>query len=312
MTSDEEKQGLFARVADHVQRIPGAALMFAVGPLVFLGYFGWLFYGAEHLDRALYAFDTENLTVTPQPTWIRRTQVIDEVIEVGALEELSLLDPQITATIAQAFETHAWIKSTLRVAKSGSGELVVDLLYREPRALVFQPIDSDVSGGEAKFGFYAVDDEGYVLPRQDFDSEDAFNYLAIIADGIRPTKNKVRMAFGDKRISEALELCRFLSPVREKLGLQAVFVLPDESTMGANGWLMYLETVDGHKISWGHAPTHELVDEENAKGKLARLKTWLEEARQGDQPLHLDLQKPQSAMQSLPASTANLPVWNLR
>ncbi len=312
MNSDQENQGLFACAANYVQRIPGAALMFAVLPLVFLGYFGWLFYGAEHLDRGLYAFDTENLTVTPQPTWIRRTQVVDEVIEVGAFEELSLLDPQITATIAQAFETHAWIKSTLRVTKSGSGELVVDLLYREPRALVFQPMASDEPGGEAKFGFYAVDDEGYVLPRQDFESEDAFNYIAIIADGIQPTKNKVRMAFGDKRISEALELCRFLGPVREKLGLRAVFVSPDKSTLGVDGWLMSLETVDRHTVSWGHAPNQESTDEENAQSKLARLKTWLEDARKADVPRYLDLQKPQSTMESLPASAANLPAWQLR
>ena len=94
--------------------------------------------------------------------------MLDEVYQNGGLERVSLLDPRAAATIAQAFETHNWVKSTTRVSKSTGGLAAINLIYRRPAAMVYyqdQPADSEITRG-----FYPVDDDGFILPTQDFDT----------------------------------------------------------------------------------------------------------------------------------------------
>ena len=68
----------------------------------------------------LYSLSPEDLVVTPQPDWIK-PNVANEVFEEH-LGDISLLQPNASATIAQAFEAHYWVKSASRVAKaSGAG-----------------------------------------------------------------------------------------------------------------------------------------------------------------------------------------------
>ena len=82
------KLDLRGKLGYALQRIPGGAVLFAVLALVVLGYFGWFYYGADHLDRALYSLKLENLTVTPQPAWIK-SNVADEVFSHGRLDRIS-------------------------------------------------------------------------------------------------------------------------------------------------------------------------------------------------------------------------------
>jgi hypothetical protein len=281
------------RVASIIQHIPGGALLFAVVPLVVLGYLGWFYYGAEHLDQAFYALKAEKLTVTPQPDWIK-SNVTDEVFNNGRLDRVSLLDPHATATIAQAFETHNWIQSTARVSKSSSGIVMVDVVYRRPAAMVYyeRTAEGTNSGKVDKF-FFPIDNMGIVLPSQDFSSDDTWNYFMIIAENARPTGD-TGMAYGDTRIGEALKLCSLLEEHRQQHRLQEIWVTHDGQSTGPSPWTMTVWTRDQREIVWGHTPGAENAGELTAEVKLERMLSWLKATPPaGDEiPRKLDVRFP--------------------
>lgn len=282
------------------KHIPGAALMFAVVPLLVLGYLGWFYYGADHLDLALYSLRQENLVVTQQPEWIK-SPVVEEVFENGGLKRISLLDPNATATIAQAFETHNWVKSTTRVTKSVGGKVEVDLIFRKPAAMVYyspqtnqanaapsSPNSQLPAGAQPQRGFYPVDADGIILPKQDFQADDIWHYFQLFAEGARPAGD-IGMAFGDARISEALKLCLYLNDVREPLQLQEIWVHHDTNSAGPSPWIMTIVSRDKHQMLWGHAPELEAIGEQAAESKKSRLAAWLNMARAGSEPQQIDL-----------------------
>ena len=268
--------------------VPGGALLFAVAPLLILGYFAWLNWGAPHLDQALYAIKIENLVTTPQPTWIRSTKVREEVFESNGLGQLSLLDPQASATIAHAFESHSWVQRASRVQKLPTGKVRVDLVYRCPVAMVYYDGSfTSSSSSKIKVGFYAVDEEGVVLPSADFDENQVRSYFCIHADGASPPDD-VGMAFSDTRIKQALLLCRLLDSMRVNLRLQDIYVERDERMGGPVPWVMSIKSSDQRVIIWGHAPGSEIPSEPLAQDKLANLIKWHADP---SSTLHIDLTK---------------------
>ena len=184
----EVKPSGLQTLARWMHYIPGGALLFAVTPLLILGYFAWRNWGAEHLDVALYAVKLENLVTTPQPTWIRNSQVREEVFKNSGLGQLSVLDPQASATIAHAFESHCWVQRASRVQKLPGGKVTVDIAYRRPIAMVYYDGNANPSSANVKTGFFPVDEEGIVLPPADFDENQVRNYFVVIAGGCHASK----------------------------------------------------------------------------------------------------------------------------
>jgi len=276
-----------------IRSMPGGGLLFAIVPLLILGYFGWYYYGAEHLDRTLYALREENIELTPQPDWIHG-DVRAEVYRSGALSQVSLLEPQATATIAHAFDAHTWIKSTHRVRKTSGGKVKVDVVYRKPAAMVFYRRAPAIGKPNSKANqglCFPVDDEGYVLPTDHFASAEVHNYFMIYAPNAAPAGDN-RMAFGDDRILEALKLCRLLEPLRAPLHLACIYVEPDvvEKQLGAlNSWVMSIETKDKRNIIWGHSPGKETKDEPSVEEKIASMQSWLQTPATSSQVAVLDL-----------------------
>lgn len=279
-------QSLRSKLALVARHIPGGALLFAVLMLVVLGYFGWYYYGAEHLDQALYSLRLENMTVTPKPDWIKG-RIDQEVYEKHRLDRISLLDPRANATIAQAFETHHWVKTTSRVSKSAGGKVVVDLVYRRPAAMIYVQRVDPVTG-QAKDGFFPIDNEGTMLPSADFTEKDVRRYFIIFAQDAHPAGD-VGMPYGDVRVSAALSLCEFLEPYREQFGLEVIEVQQDSLAGGSSPWTLIAFTRDKRReIVWGHAPSAEASGELPAEEKLKRLVAWLQ------QPLPTDSQAVQA------------------
>jgi hypothetical protein len=284
-----EPQNLRRKLAFLVQHIPGGALLFAVFMLIVLGYFGWYYYGADHLDQALYSLRLENLSVTAQPEWIK-TKVSDEVYRTNRLDRISLLDPRANASIAQAFETHNWVKSAIRVSKAVGGKVEVDLVYRRPLAMIYvEQTVPDASGSKTIAGYLPIDSEGTMLPTEsDFGSEDVLKYFVVYAQDARPAGD-VGMPYGDVRIMEALSLCEFLQKYRETYGLQVIEIHQDRLVSGPSPWSLKIFTRDKRReIVWGHAPRLENSSELPADEKLKRLLAWL------DQPLPADTSEIQS------------------
>lgn len=272
-----EKQDLRSKISYVVQHIPGGALLFAVGTLIVVGYFGWYYYGADHLDQAFYSLRLEKLVVTPQPAWIK-SPVVEEVYHNGRLDRISLLDPRATAAVAQAFETHHWVKTTARVSKSVGNRVTVDLIYRRPAAMVsYEVHNSDSDPNDVKLFFLPIDEEGTVLPGDDFSSADVWNYFMIFAQDARPA-GEIGMPYGDVRITEALRLCELLQPQRDAFQLQEVTVQHDSLASGASPWILTISTRDRtRKIIWGHAPQAETTGELPAQEKLRRMVAWLKQ-----------------------------------
>lgn len=280
MGSAPKESSLSQRIAGVLQYVPGGALLFAVVPMLVLGYFGWYFYGADHLDQAFYSVQVDQLSVTPQPAWIK-SNVAEEVFRNGRLERISLLDPKANATIAQAFETHPWVKSTSRVTKSAGGKVAVDIVYRRPVAMIYCAPPQE--------GFLPVDSEAILLPVQDFSPEEVYEYFLIIADGTPPA-GESGMAYGSSLVAETLKVCQFLEDSRESLGLQRVYVDEEERLSGPSRLRITLETKDRHVVRWGHIPDAEMPGEAQPREKLATITSWLTKLRDsGATPSQLDL-----------------------
>jgi hypothetical protein len=239
----------------------------------------------------------DNLVTTPQPTWIRNSKVRDEVFQHNGLGQLSLLDPQASATIARAFESHSWVQQATRVTKLSGGKVTVDLIYRRPIAMVnyAAPRSSDTDSDASRLLFYPVDEAGVILPTTDFDQSQVWNYLLIYAEGATAPA-ETGMAYSDHRIKQALALCRILEPARIELQLESVHVVADDRLVGPSGWILWVRTSDDKTVRWGHAPGAEIPGEANAQIKLAKLTEW----RKGSNSmLQLDLLSPTTAEKKL-------------
>lgn len=295
MDAPEDKPNWIGRAASVLQHVPGASLLFAIVPLFVLGYLGWFYYGAEHLDKALYSLKQENLTVTQQPDWIQ-SNVVEDVFRNANLNNISLLSQNANAIVAQAFETNHWIKSTNRVTKATGGKVVVDVTYRRPVAMVWYEPDPNmpaVDGVQRKPGFFPVDDDGVVLPTTDFqnlDGNEISNYFVLWAAGARPAGD-AGMAFGDVRITEALQLCKFLYDDRQALGIKGISITQENRSSSSSPWIMVLHTIDDLSIIWGHAPSVQAPSEPSPKNKRDFLFAWLENARKTNSRASVDLRK---------------------
>ncbi|GAB5406084.1 MAG: hypothetical protein Aurels2KO_43150 [Aureliella sp.] len=288
MTSSAEpkKEGKLHSI---MKRVPGGALMFAVLPLAILSYLAWYYYGAEHLDKVLYSLRPENVEITQQPEWIRG-DVAQEVFEKHDLSSVSLLDPQSNAFLARAFESSPWIKSTTRVSKSQGGKVQIDLVYRQPIAMVYLRYKY-VEDGEEKIddGCFPVDKDAIILPSDSFTENDIGNYLVILAQGAESTGELAGSEFGDPAVKVAVDLCAMLAAGQEQYGLKTVQVERDYAATGSSPWKLTIHTKDGRKILWGRPPNHELHGEPPARDKIARMVDWLKSGTADSSVLDLQM-----------------------
>ena len=274
-------------LAQWMRYVPGGALLFAVTPLLILGYFAWRNWGAEHLDVALYAVRIENLVTTPQPTWIRNSQVREEVFKNSGLGQLSVLDPQASATIAHAFESHSWVRRASRVQKLPGGKVTVDIVYRRPIAMVYFDGQANPRSAKVEKGFFPVDEDGVVLPLSDFDESQVRNYFVVFAEGAT-APSEVGMTYSDTRIKQSLLVCRLLDSARVELRLMRIDVERDDRLVGPSPWVMLIKTSDNRLINWGHAPGCEAPGEPTAQEKFTNLLKWHSDA---SSTLQIDLTK---------------------
>ncbi len=274
------------RFAHFMHIVPGGALLFALIPLVVLGYLGWYHYGSKKLDQALYALRLEQVQLTQQPHWIM-TSVLEEVYKASRLDRINILDPAASSSIASAFETHPWVEKTTRVQKVQGRGVSVDVIYRKPLAMVqvyYYPTDeSGMRLSERKEGYYPVDHKGVVLPVGDFKQTQAmvWDYPIIDIDDLEQAAAQPGMPFKDVRIQEGLRLIAFLEKQSEikKLGVQWIRVRRDNNLTSASPWILEIWTTDQRMITWGRSPGEEAAGESTAERKIAVLSAWLESQR---------------------------------
>src|SRR5262245_12157401 len=108
----------FSGIVERASALPVVALFFAglfvlvVAAVVI----GWQRWGRTVVTRPIYRLAAENIQITPAPNWIR-SDIRAEVFCVGALNDLSVFDKDVTIRVYQAFELHPWVAKVKRVSK---------------------------------------------------------------------------------------------------------------------------------------------------------------------------------------------------
>ena len=271
LNSQPRQQPIFwNHLVSWIRTVPRVAVLSMVGPsmLCVLGYFGWLYYGARNLDMAYYGLKKENVHITSQPTYIRKTKVLDEVFDGASLSRQSLLDAKTPGNLAGVFDAHPWVRKTHRVQPLAGG-VKIDLEYRIPVAMVY--LGKDERG---KDKFFPIDVDAVLLDTIDFNDDDTRQYILIYAKNA-DTNSKQGKPFGDPRIEEAARLCRWLMPYREAARVSRVNVYPpSQAQAGKNRSVLEIQTTEtGPSFLWGSTPGMEVPGEPTADNKIKQLMT---------------------------------------
>ena len=173
----------------------GGRSIFAVAAVVLLlvifSYVGWAKWGGQISGHSRYTLTAESFEVTPQPTWIR-TDIKADVMRDGSLADLSVLDPDLTKRVVQAFELNTWVARVNRVVKRPGKEtprVIVELDYRRPVVMV-----------KTRNGFWPVDSEGVLLPPDDFSPSQTRAYLRVVTDNWQPA-GPIGTPYGDAGVN---------------------------------------------------------------------------------------------------------------
>ncbi|WP_153558364.1 cell division protein FtsQ/DivIB [Roseimaritima sediminicola] len=253
-----------------IRRIATAPMAFAFlwpALLAVGGYWAWQQWGVEHVGKQFARLETSEIHLTDRPDYIpERVDLTREVLESTALGDLSLLDRQVSARIAQAYATNAWIEQVLAVRVRSGGAVDVQVRYRRPVAMVRHwSRHADVQG----WAYYPVDPQGIVLPPSAFTAEDAAAYLVINIPEV-DLRGTPGFSCGDSRVTAAANLAAVLAPYRRQLGLAAI-ELHAENNPNQRFLAFDIVMQSGRRMVWGSAPGEELQGEPAAKYKLQAL-----------------------------------------
>lgn len=241
---------------------PAALAMIWPAILVLGGYIAWNRWGAEEIAKKFYGIDVRLIHVTERPEHIAN-DITEVVYRDTKLDQLSLIDPAASARIASAFSSHPWVSKVIAVRKLPGGQVDVHLQYRVPVAMVYViSRHGDVSG---RPGFFAIDEQGVLLPTTEFTREHTMRYLHIEIPDVYPTGG-VGSQFGDPRVVGAARLAALLNPYRSALDIRSIQLHPSSRTLPMPQY--QLVTHRGESLLWGSAPGQETYGERKAEEKL--------------------------------------------
>ena len=221
-------------------------------------------------DRPEYQVGVEQISLNPPPRWIPPDLVTQVLDRAGFNGTESLLDDTLSERIAAAFYTHPWIENVRSVRKSFPARLNVEVVYREPVAMV-KGVD----------GYYPIDRHGILLPPADFSIADIERYPVIERVSSVPVGN-LGEPWGDPAVEGAAELAAVLNKQDteqeswwKRLDVQSILVPRRVALSEAGDQLEYqLLTHGGSQILWGRAPGTNHPGELTVAQKLQRLSDY--------------------------------------
>ena len=222
---------------------------------------------------------TKTIDTSKSKGFIRNKTPVSSVSSISSAEDLvervfqraefgdtlSLQDPRLSEKVALAFHTYPWIERLVKVTKSYPARVSVEVVYREPVAMV-----KLVSGG-----FLPVDRHGVLLPTSDFNRADIDRYPHVT----NVTSIPIRRGepWGDPAVAGAAELAGVLTMSDgeqaswwKALGLKAI-IAPSGVNTDASELQYRLETSGGSQIVWGRAPSTDYPAELTVAQKLERM-----------------------------------------
>ncbi len=216
--------------------------------------------------RPEYQVGPDQVTISPPPRWIPPDLTKQVFAQAGLSETNSLQDPSLSERIAAGFHTHPWIERVISVRKSFPARVHVEVIYREPVAMV-KGID----------GHYPIDKNGVLLPARDFSDSDVERFPVIEQVASVPM-GKLGEPWGDPAVAGAAELAAVLNKEREgkrwwqELDLTSILVPRRVALADGIDELQYeLRTSGGSEIQWGRAPKSQHPGELTVAQKIERL-----------------------------------------
>lgn len=280
-----------------------ALLVLLVGGVGSGSYYAWDRWGQQIARSPEYFLNPEHIHITPKPDWVQG-DVTAEVVRDGGLAGLSILDKQLTVKVAQAFAKHRWVEEVTRVSKHHPAQVVVELVYRRPVAMVEVTLNDQP-------GLLPIDVNGALLPPHDFQPDQTRQYLRVSAPQAAPA-GPVGTPWGDPRVHGAARIAAILLDHWRKLGLHRIVPSTPAADMAQTDQITYdLLTRGGSRIIWGKAPDPQnAADLAAARKKISKLLTYIETSGPLDSakgPVELDISQAKRSeppeAQTLPAST---------
>ncbi len=233
-------------------------------------YYAWARWGPQIASGEDYVLKAESVQVTTPPSWVR-ADVRAEVIRDGGLTGLSLLDPQLTVKVAQAFSAHSWVENVSRVSKHPKARVVVELTYRKPVAMVEVVLNNQP-------GLLPIDADATLLPPQDFTAEQTRDYLRIAVPDAIPT-GPVGTAWGQGNVHEAARIAAVFQDEWKKCGLYRIQLVPGATADSTRIQPTFeLQSRNGATVIWGRAPDlRSETDRKAALDKVAMVLRYVEE-----------------------------------
>ncbi|RLT01378.1 MAG: hypothetical protein DWI21_18815 [Planctomycetota bacterium] len=220
-----------------------------------------------HNDRQ-YRLATSQIKITPPPHWVPHDLAEQAVRRAGLPDELSLLDPEVTRRVAAAFELNPWVKGQVRVSTSVPARMHVDLVYREPVAMVRVT-------QRGKAGLFPIDADGTLLPSADFAPAEIAKY-PVIENVSVPPGSAAGTVWKDAGVLGAARLAVELKPFWEQFGFQSILTPTNsDRKLAWDDLSLQLSTRGGSRVIWGRPPGAKHPGELPADKKIERIKFYL-------------------------------------
>ena len=228
-------------------------------------------------QRPEYLLPTTNIEINEPPHWVPR-DLVEQVIEHTNLpSEVSVLDADVTREIAEAFALHPWVKGDVVVKKSVPARIVVEMTYRRPVAMV-----------EVKHGVLPIDEDGILLPANDFAVADT-KFYPLIQDITSTPQGSTGTQWGDIRVETAAKLATYMMQEAAKatetepsltywqqFGFEAIRIGTRKTrNIKPEDIHFELATQGGSLIVWGRSPEVGPPLELDADKKLGKLADYL-------------------------------------
>jgi hypothetical protein len=215
----------------------------------------WQRWGEPSLNDPAYQLSAERIVVTPQPQWIQG-DVKADVVRDAQLADLNIRDKQLLDKVTRAFALHSWVAKVSRVEKRYPAEVLVDLEYRKPVAMV------EIFTGD-KPGLLFIDEQSILLPSEDFAVAQTRNYLRISAGDTLPT-GVYGTPWGSRRVLGAAKIAAAWGDRWKPLGLYRIVVKEDPNAEP----IYELHTKNEARVIWGKPPGEETHGEPAAADKM--------------------------------------------
>jgi hypothetical protein len=225
-------------------------------------------------SRPEYRLAFREIQLTPPPSGAVPNDILQQVQrQRDFADEVSILDPQLAKRIGQAVHQHPWIAAVREVRLSFPPQVIVEVEYRQPAALV-----------SLQAGLYPIDVDGVLLPPADFTSADQQRY-PLIRNVRSVPSGPAGVSWGDPTVLAAARLADVLRRDWSELQLTAI-IAPRPATAEIDPAELRFELTaqGGSKIVWGRAPGSGHPGELTAEQKIGRLRKYLAEFGRYDQP----------------------------